>query len=431
VLRSFRVANHRSIRAEQELLLMPAYDKIRPVVPVAALFGANASGKSNLLDALKFMQTAVRDSYADWKPGTGVPRRPFKLDPDAAAEPSVYVVDLLLDGVRHIYGFEVDDEKVREEWLYAFPHNRRRVIFDRTDQQIKLGSTLADHRARTTLLTELTRGNTLFLSAAAHANVAEVLPLYEWFRTRMAVLDPSPRADRHTLVEGLMPGSPARRAVLGLLRAADLGITDVIVDPAHTELLALQKDQSVLDLSPEDLLDKVRALLDRQPAGSPLRFIHGAASATLNLEEQSEGTRAWMAIIDCLLDVLADGRVMVVNEVDSSLHPRLTRHLVEMFKDPETNTRNAQLIIACQDATLLGRDLDEDILPRDSVWFVEKDRRGATSLYPLSGFKPRKDENTERRYLAGLYGAVPELYDVEFSQAVRAYRKGAVERAAS
>ncbi len=138
-----------------------------------------------------------------------------------------------------------------------------------------------------------------------------------------------------------------------------------------------------------------------------------------------------MAIIDCLLDVLADGRVMVVDEVDSSLHPRLTRHLVEMFKDPETNTRNAQLIIACQDATLLGRDLDEDILPRDSVWFVEKDRRGATSLYPLSGFKPRKDENTERRYLAGLYGAVPELYDVEFSQAVRAYRKGAVERAAS
>ncbi len=191
MLRSFRVANHRSIRAEQELLLMPAYDKIRPVVPVAALFGANASGKSNLLDALKFMQTAVRDSYADWKPGTGVPRRPFKLDPDAAAEPSVYVVDLLLDGVRHIYGFEVDDEKVREEWLHAFPHNRRRVIFDRTDQQIKLGSTLADHRARTTLLTELTRGNTLFLSAAAHANVAEVLPLYEWFRTRMAVLDPS------------------------------------------------------------------------------------------------------------------------------------------------------------------------------------------------------------------------------------------------
>src|SRR5262249_10304922 len=118
VLRSFRVTNHRSIRTEQELVLTPVYDKTRPVLPAAAISGANASGKTNLLDALKFMYTAVRDSYGAWDPRTGVPRTPFLLDPAAAAEPSVYVAELLLDGVRHIYGFEVDDERVREEWLY-------------------------------------------------------------------------------------------------------------------------------------------------------------------------------------------------------------------------------------------------------------------------------------------------------------------------
>src|SRR5436305_2875591 len=106
---------------------MPAYGKTRPVVPVAALFGANASGKSNILDALRFMQHAVRRSFAEWEPGTGVPRTPFALDPAAADEPSVYVVELLLDGVRHIYGFESADERVREQGLHAYPRHRRQV----------------------------------------------------------------------------------------------------------------------------------------------------------------------------------------------------------------------------------------------------------------------------------------------------------------
>src|SRR5262245_60651897 len=121
---------------------MPAYDKTRPVVPVAAIFGANAAGKSNLLDALAWMQTGVRDSFRAWDPGGGVPRRPFRLDPAAAGEPSLYATELLIDDVRYMYGFIVDDDAVREEWLYAYPHNRKRVVFERDGQQWTFGSTV-------------------------------------------------------------------------------------------------------------------------------------------------------------------------------------------------------------------------------------------------------------------------------------------------
>jgi uncharacterized protein len=404
VLRSFRVTNHRSIRTEQELALTPVYDKTRPVVPVAAIFGANASGKTNLLDALRFMQHAVRRSHAEWEPGTGIPRMPFTLDPAALEEPSVYVTELVLDGVRHIYGFEIDDKRVREEWLYAYPHNRRRVIFDREGQQIKLGSTLADNRSRGALLAELTRDNSLFLSSAAHFNLADVLPLYQWFRVGVTVVGADHKADQTTLVERLLPTSASRKAVIGLLRAADLGITDVIVDPLHLDLGA---------------------------PGSPLRFVHSESGAMLKLEDQSDGTLRWMVIVEELLDTLAHGRLLVVDEFNASLHPRLTAHIVDMFHSPDANQRGAQLIFATHESTLLAPFIGDDVVMRDEVWFVDKDRAGATTLYALSGFKPRKYESTERRYLTGAYGAVPRLFPVEFEDAVALSRERTDGRAAS
>src|SRR5258707_15657281 len=121
VLRSFRVANHKSIRDEVELSLLPAYDKSRPTLPVAGIFGANASGKSNLLDALRWMRLAVEASFAVWGPDVGVPRFPFRIDPTWENKPSLYCVEAIVDGVRTTYGFQVDDERVLEEWLYVYP----------------------------------------------------------------------------------------------------------------------------------------------------------------------------------------------------------------------------------------------------------------------------------------------------------------------
>jgi uncharacterized protein len=435
VLRSFRVANHRSIRDEQELLLMPAYDKHRAVVPVAAIFGANASGKSNLLNAMRFMQTAVRASYAEWEPGGGIPRQPFRLVPGRADDPSVYVVDLNLADVRHVYGFVIDDDQIREEWLFSYPHGRRRTLFQRDENGIRLGSTLPDYRSRTETLAGLTRKNILFLSAAAHANQQEVLPVYDWFRGGFSTpSDGKSNSWVHALVRRLQESGAEKRAMVELIQLADLGISDVVVEEnfipfSLPRLVEGGNDETVVDLirsleepTQELFLEDFRRQLTRLSMALTrgrshlrfeayaIRFEQGQNGQYLGLDDQSEGTRAWMSLLVDVLEALDKGSLLIIDEIDTSLHPRLTARLIELFQDTRTNPRSAQLVFATHDASLLGTSFGREVLARDQIWFVEKDADGATALFPLTDFHPRKEENTERRYLGGSYGAVPAVF---------------------
>jgi predicted ATPase len=452
MLRSFQVANHKSIRDEQELMLLPAYDKQREAVPVAAVFGANASGKSTLLDALLWMRGAVLDSFAAWQPGAGVPRTPFRLDA-VRDRPSSYAVELLLDGVRYLYGFEVDDERVLQEWLYSYPQKRRRMLFEREGGTIRLGPSLPDARSREETLSGLTRDNTLLLSVAAHSNQQEVLPVYEWLRSRLRVADQSPARTVADLIERLGAGPDTRRATLALIRSADLGIQDVqVVHGADNDTLRKMRDD--IDRVREIRLSAVRLLgtttevgghsseetkreaqivlqdlgaveakmeseLQRAEAAQndprSLRFIHRGGATPLAFDDESAGTRTWLGMLSVTLDLLEHGGMLVVDELDQSLHPRLSAGLVNLFRDEATNPKGAQFLFTTHDVTLL----DEDSLARDEVWFIEKDGdTGASRLYPLSDFHPRKNENTERRYLAGSYGAVPVFSDIEVRNAL-------------
>jgi uncharacterized protein len=460
MLRSFRFANHKSFRDEAELLLVPAYDKSRPVVPVAGVFGANASGKSNLLDALRWLQTAVRHSYAGWEPGAGVPRTRFRLDPEASSRSSVYCVELVLGELRYTYGLEIDGERVVEEWLYAYPHNRRRVVFERKLDDIRLGSTVADYRTRSEQLARQTRDNALFLSVAAHNALNEVQPVYEWFRTGLRFADGGEVAEEELLRR--LTDDRQRHSLVALISAADLGISDVRVRGpigAATLRAEISEAGDALDRltdeasSPDeerrsDIIEDLIAALDdlrrrieanqvrrqkptmrtrqfptqneRLTRPGQLQFLHGRSRVPLALEDQSAGTRSWIGLVSAALTTLGAGGLMVVDEIDASLHPHLVTRLINLFRDAEVNPAGAQLLLTTHDATLL----DEETLSRDEIWFVEKDPdTGATRLFPLTDFHPRKNDNTEGRYLAGGYGAVPVLSDYDFRQAVRADRE--------
>ncbi|GLH99202.1 AAA family ATPase [Phytohabitans aurantiacus] len=429
MLRSFRVENHKSIRDEQELSLLPAYDKARPVVSVAAVFGANASGKSNLLDALRWLQSAVLTSYAGWLSGSGVPRTPFRLDPETAARVSGYAVDLVVDGIRYSYGVEADDERVRAEWLYTYPHNRRRAIFERDDNGIRLGSTVPDYRTRAEPLARQTRDNALFLSVAAQNDLAEAEPVFQWFRKGIAFGD----AERINQLEMIrrLEDERERRSIVALIRAADLGIADVGV----TDLAAYLTPGTTSPADAEAQLTNalVKLLEERAPHIAAaahgrghmsnldivfprqLVFRHGRSEVPLGVQDQSAGTRSWIALMSHALDALDNGGLLLIDEVDASLHPHLSARLINLFRDAETNSRGGQLVFTTHDATLL----DDETLSRDEVWFVEKEAdTGATRLYPLTDFHPRKQENTEGRYLAGGYGAIPVLSDFDFREAV-------------
>ncbi|MGK4597017.1 AAA family ATPase [Amycolatopsis sp. w19] len=389
MLRSFRLGNHRSFRDEQELLLMPAMPgDERAAVPVAAIYGANASGKSNLLDGLFTMRFLVEGYWSL------LDQSHFRLGSGDSRRPSTYVVELMLDDVRHTYGFRIDGEttadRVVEEWLYTYPEKRRRVIFERQGGSVRFGSTTADLKSKFAVLEELIQPNALLLSVCDRLQLGPLVPVYRWFKQELRVWlrnqqwEPLEVQRKVTDFIDVDPDNRAR--LIALLRAADTGITDMVV------------------------------WQDKGSDHRSVRLHHGQGSEPFSLFDESAGTNNWLGLLPTVLTVLDNGWAFVVDEIDTSLHPKLVAELIGLFRDQGVNRRGAQLVFTTHDTTLLGTMLGESVLERDQIWFVDKNAQGVSELYPLTDFKPRKDQNTERRYLAGSYGAVPVLGD--FAEAV-------------
>ena len=219
MLIEFRVENHRSLRDEQVLTMEAGRvgddDDPRPrrvsgyaesLLPVAVLYGANASGKSNVLTALAFMRDAVILSHRSWTPDGGVPRDRFAWGPKRD-EPSLFEVSFLLEGVRYQYGFVASDDRFLEEWLHAWPNGKKQVWFEREDDAFKFGEHL---RGENKLIGGFTRDNALFLSAAAQLKHPQLTPIFSWFRALQPV-----NLDRETgslvgMAGGVLAGSTAR-----------------------------------------------------------------------------------------------------------------------------------------------------------------------------------------------------------------------------
>ena len=426
MLRSFRLANHRSFRDEHELLLMPAYDNDRDVVPVAAVFGTNASGKSNLLDGLRLMSTLVGE-WGSREPGSGVPRSPFRLEPKSLLEPSTFAVEVVLDSVRYTYGFAVDDDRVTAEWLHGYPHGRRRVLFERQGPSIDFGATI-NQRTRAEVIEDLLTDDALFLSVAARLKLEQYQAVVEWFRRSLVFHRPDQpwRISGERLARFVERSDRDRATFLELARAADVGISDIAVEYLEDLRAVEQGDMlahEVRELERElarvgqerqgDLVEKLamaRARLDLtrdRSRRARLVVVHSGAGFELN--DESEGTRLWLELLPRVITSLARGHTLVIDEIDTSLHPLLVRKLVGMFRDPGVNLNRAQLLFTTHDAFLLAPIAGEPGLNRDQVWFVDKHADGASDLYPLTDFKPRNEHNLARRYLGGAYGAVPIL----------------------
>ncbi|MFF5108924.1 ATP/GTP-binding protein [Streptosporangium sp. NPDC000509] len=400
------MANHRSIRNEHELsLIATEFDESAgrrtglkhrgrdvSAQPVAGVFGANASGKSNLLSGFRLMRDAVRDSFADWaKTPEVVPRQSFKLDPACREETTLFEVDLALgkDPVRCTYGFELSDERVEAEWLHSYPHGRRNVWFDREagrpesegGEFIFRGEGFRGERES---LVRLTRPNALFLSVGATLNDPQLSAIHRWFLDNLWLVTPGRDLNaRVDWTKRLLTRSDQEtnyhQRITRLLQSADLGVTRLDTDPETGEI----------------------RLWHRTPDG-------GETALDFHTEE-SLGTHAWFAFLGPMLTVLDQGSVLLVDELDSSLHPTLAAEVVRVFQDPGSNPHGAQLIFTTHDATLLGSEVLDRPLNRDQVWITVKQRSGETELYPLTEAKPRKEENLERGYLRGRYGGVPRV----------------------
>jgi AAA15 family ATPase/GTPase len=412
MLVQFRVKNFLSFRDEQVLNMVASSDdtlidntiETSPLGSLrllrsAVLYGANASGKSNLILALAFVGNFV-DRSAERKPGSEIHAQPFLLDEHTRTQPSEFEVTFIHEGMRYQYGFSVDSKRVHEEWLIAYPRRSRQVWFHRKPQTDAEGSEwyygpgLKGERKR---IEELTRPDVLFLSVAAKFNHKQLSLVYRWLSDRLRSISAQ---EQESLFLGLAAQSIQSdrsfyEQVLRFLGIADLGITDIQAETVKGP--------------PSGMPEQVRALFQQGDWESyRVQLFHrtsnsGAPLLALPLESESLGTRRLLCLAVPWIPSLREGFTLAVDELDASLHPLLVRFLVRLFHTPAVNLRGAQLVFNTHDTTLL----DSSLFRRDQIWFVEKDEGGASHLYPLLDYSPRKNEALAKGYLQGRYGAIP------------------------
>ena len=376
------------------------------VLPAAGVFGANASGKSTLLLSLADMRAVVASSFRAGTRSSGVYRRPFALDDDCRSEPSKFEVELILNGVHWQYGFEINDARVLGEYAYYYPRGRQALVFAREGGDISFGPAF---RASGRVLRPLLRDNALLLSVAGAADDEHLDPLFGWFLRNLLLAQSSNRGSRTIRTAELVGDPQGEERVMDLVRAADLGICGIeraTVDPEVAD--RLQRALRVIrgeEGDPETSDDDINIVF-----ADSVRLKHSGSRGDVELdpEFESQGTMVWVGLIGPVLDALDGGHVLLADELDTSLHPYLVLLLVEMFQDPVLNPRCAQIVFNAHDVGILGDPL-EGPLGRDQIWFSEKDLDGATSIYPLVDFRPRRDEAIGRRYLQGRFGAVPVI----------------------
>jgi uncharacterized protein len=420
MLIEFQVSNFRSFRDRQtfstvvgaypEHLESNTFDPKLPgfgrLVRSAAVYGPNAAGKTNLLRALQFLQALVLNS-ASTTPGTSPPYSPFKFAKSTRSKPSEFQVTFVQDGVRYEYGLSMDAARIRAEWLMEYVNPRGRAIFERTYDEKKkkyiwkFSSFLKGQRS---VWSEATRPDALFLSTAIQLNSKQLLPVYEWFQKRLVIIV-GVSALNPALTLQLLNEPDGKAKLLPFLREADLGITGIDV---KRESIPSGAGPMMIVGAP---------YIEQQPGNATpnlLKITMSHSTGTkeevgLDLSEESAGTQVLFRSAGAWLNVFDKGEVLLVDEIDTSLHPLLTRFLIDRFHSGVTNARNAQLIFTTHNTSFL----DQILFRRDQIWFVEKGAEGASKLYPLTDFRPRNDEVLERWYLRGRYGALPVIDEIE------------------
>jgi len=426
MLIDFKITNFRSVKEEQTLSLVAGAtgkDQTRSdslvecddfkLAKTAAIFGANASGKSNIVRAFRFMRSFVNRSATRMNLGDRIREAiPFRLDIESPGMPSSLELTLLLNGTQYVYGFSATADRVLGESLRVRPAGGRMATwFSRHvtphGQNWKVNGPLRKDKA---LLREKTRDNGLALSRGAELNIKALSELFLWFRNDFWVYDlsvsPMVLAERTAVRVG--EDASFRARVLQLLRDADLGISSIKV--SEEPALVTPKDASEELRKVHNVLKDIAG--DEVPKRHPVTTYHRVAGADRPVafrlaEDESNGTQRFFALAGPILDALDRGQLLVLDEFECSMHPLLSRKLVELFQSASANKNGAQLIFATHDTSLMSQKL----MRRDQIWFTDKTQAGATELFSLYDFtdRPRAASAFERNYFAGRFGAVPRF----------------------
>ena len=376
-----------TIRVDDDLTLLTS----------AAIYGANASGKSNLVKALEFMRLFVLNSSKESQADDPIDTIPFRLDPKAEHKPSFFETVFLLDDVPYRYGFEVTAEKVETEWLFNTPHGKEAKLFIREGSEISLSRAFKGGGSAKTL----TRTNALFLSVAAQFNSETAAKVLGWFKSINVISGLGDVAYSGFTAKVFAEKPTYQASIIELILGSDVGINNIIVEKVNIH------DPKVFPRNfPQDWKDFLLQQMKGQEEIFNFTAIHHRKSENgtveeipFEIKEESEGTQKLLNLSGPIIDTLRKGKVLFIDEIEARMHTLLTRKLIALFNSLETNPKHAQLIFATHDTNLLSNKF----FRRDQFWFVEKDEFGASHLYSLAELKVRNDDLFERDYLLVRY----------------------------
>ncbi|MDO4501456.1 MAG: ATP-binding protein [Erysipelotrichaceae bacterium] len=406
MLLQFNVTNFLSFKEETILSAYASADKTfannlikvgkDSVLPTIAIYGANAAGKSNLIKALTAAILFVRQSNF-YQINTINPIVPFLLDENSRNEKTKFDFSFIHNGKQYDYGFSATNQVVYDEYLYEYKTKKPSMIFERTNiNEYKYTSSTKKELSQ---YEEKTSANKLFLATATAWNCELTKNAFMWFAESIDTFD-SRTLDNSFVSEFEKDNTDEmKKFMMDFIHHADINISDY-----NFEIKEADKDTLPPYMETNKIVNTVKQwkmdVVHKTKVGSEIR------SFVMPFSAESAGTVKAFSYGPLIRKALKTGKTMIVDEIDSCLHPMLVRYLIDLFNDSEINKNGAQLIFNTHDVSLL----DQDIFRRDQIYFVEKDNATAISdLYSLSEFSPRKSEDIRKGYLQGRYGAIPAI----------------------
>jgi len=396
----------------------------------SVIYGANASGKSNLIKSMNFARGLIVYGV---KPAEAISLKKFRLDLKSVNKPSKFQFDFKYKGKHYSYGFTLDSNRIYEEWLYEINKFSEKLLFERkttndSEISIKFGKILSLKKTDLQFLMFVAKGtrpNQLFLTESIQRNVKLFSDVYEWFDDVLSIIFPDTKYDGIEFF--FARAEKIKDVLLEFLHYFDTGISNIVC-----EKYLFEKDLKEI---PEDVIEKVKKDLNKPKSivilSSPQderylvykdvlgdfralrltsrhRIKDSKKEAIFEINEESDGTQRIVDFLPFLISLLSTNSVLVVDEIDRSLHPLLVKKFLEIFLKLSSKA-NGQLIVTTHDPTLLNLKL----LRKDEIWFVEKNNESESKLYSLEDFKPRYDKDIQKGYLLGRFGAIPFFRDVK------------------
>lgn len=426
MLIEFKFANYRSFRDESVLSMeatglgtfkksLIEYGSYK-LLPSVAIYGKNGGGKSNVIRAfwlaVQFIKNAQRTQHED----ALIPVSPFLLNDYSKNKETSFEFTYVINQVKYIYGFSATKDSIVKEYLYHSPKGQKAVVFTRDGKKF----TFTEDKAKRKLISEAVADNQLFFSVACTMNDSACVNAMRWFREYVLF-----SRDYSDIPKQLLEHSNDKnmlRAISDYAKVADIGIEDMQFEIKNEDI----SDEAAL---PNDLPIGIRTalinfmhVLSETSNNSEVKLKMGEVIATayhrgqkengtnelfpLELSDESDGTRKLMSLAPAMESVLSKGGVLLVDELDRELHPMLVAYIVSKFQSKGSNPMGAQLIFTTHDTDLM----DEEILRKDQLYFVDKDSsNGVSELYSISEFATKTSENIRKGYLVGKYGATPNL----------------------